>query len=169
MTSPAAALPAYTRREQRQSALRRQRRSEAMEIVQCHAVFSAAANFIPVPVLDSLVVAGVQLQMMQELARYYRKPFDPVSARSLIASAGIGVVHYGIGRSTLVQQLAASVGAVPVIGGMLRWGTWPGVLGAYTFLLGRSCVDHFEDGRDFRDFSRSLWARLPLNPMVGVT
>ena len=140
-----------------------------MEIVHCHAVFSAAADFIPVPVLDSVVVAGVQFQMMKELARYYRKPFDGGAARSLIGSVGAGVVHYTVARITLVQRLSLAVGAVPVVGGMLRWGTWPGILGAYTYLLGRSCVDHFEEGRDFKEFSSSIWGHMPLNPMVRVT
>ncbi len=140
-----------------------------MEIVRCHAVLSAAANFVPIPVLDGVVVAGVQMQMMRELSRYYRRPFDSSSARALIASVGVGALHFGVGRTALAQQLGIAVAAVPVIGGVLRWGTWPGVLGTYTYLLGQSCVEHFEEDKDFGEFSKSILARMPLNPLVGVT
>ena len=99
-------LPAATQRQRRNAALRRQRRREAMEIVQCHAVMSAAANFVPIPVLDSVVVAGVQMQMLRELSRYYQKPFDVGSARNLISSLGAGLVHYGLGQTSVAQGLA---------------------------------------------------------------
>ncbi|MDC0976722.1 DUF697 domain-containing protein, partial [bacterium] len=127
-----------------------------MEIVHCHAVCSAAANFIPVPVLDSVVVSGVQMAMMRELARYYRKPFDVGSSRVLVASLGVGFVHFGASRTAVAQEIARQVASIPAIGGLLRWGAWPGVLGAYTYLLGRNCVDHLELGGDFKDMSDSV-------------
>ena len=74
-----------------------------------------------------------------------------------------------LGRTAFAQQLGVAVAAVPVIGGLLRWGTWPGVLGAYTYLLGQSCVEHFEENKDLRAFSKSILARMPLNPLVGVS
>ena len=57
----------------------------------------------------------------------------------------------------------------PSSAGFLRWGTWPGILGAYTYLLGQSCVEHFEENKDLRAFSKSILARMPLNPLVGVS
>ncbi len=161
-------LPEATRRERRNAALRRRRRREAMGIVHCHATCSAAANFIPIPILDSVVVAGVQMAMLRELARYYRKPFDAGTSRVLISSFGAGFVHFGASRTSVAQQLASQVASIPVIGGFLRWGAWSGVLGAYTYLLGRNCVDHIELGGDFKNMSDSAWARMPLNPMVGL-
>lgn len=161
-------LPAATQRQRRNAALRRRRRREAMEIVNGHAVMSAAANFVPIPVLDSVVVAGVQMQMLRELSRYYRKPFDVGSARNLISSLGAGLVHYGLGQTSVAQGLAMTIASLPVVGGFLRWGTLPGLLGVYTFVLGRSCVDHFEAGGS-NVLPDSIWARMPLNPMSGVS
>lgn len=159
---------AITAQQRRRAQLIKQRRADAMDIVEFHALLSAGANFIPVPILDSAAVSAVQMRMLRELARYYRQPFEVSSARVLVASLGIGAVHAAASHTTLAQQFKLLVGSVPVIGGFLRFGAWPGLLAGYTFLLGRTCVDHYEAGKGPQDIKDSLWGRLPLNPTVGL-
>jgi uncharacterized protein (DUF697 family) len=120
-----------------------------MDIVHIHVLGSVGANFLPIPIVNSAAMAGLQFAMLRELARYYRKPFDASSARVLISSLSIGVVDFAVAHTQVAVQFKALVTAVPVIGGLLRHGAWPGILAGYTYFLGRSCVQHYEDGGDF--------------------
>ncbi|MCF3650827.1 YcjF family protein [Synoicihabitans lomoniglobus] len=164
----AIASPAHAARQRRWEALEQQRRGKAMDIVHAHVLGSVGANLIPIPVVNSAAIAGLQVTMLRELARYYGKPFDASSARVLVSSLTIGVVDFAVTHTAIAMQFKTLVASIPVVGGLLRHGAWPGVLAGYTYVLGRSCVEHYEAGGDFTKFSQTTWARMPLNPMVGL-
>src|SRR5580704_11573052 len=48
----------------------------ANDVVDRHVAWAAAAGVIPVPVLDVVAVAGVQLRMLQHIAAVYDVPFS---------------------------------------------------------------------------------------------
>jgi uncharacterized protein (DUF697 family) len=128
------------------------RHAAALEIVRTHTLLAAGSHFIPVPFLDSVAVAGVQLRMMSELAAHYGHAFDRDRGRAFIAALGTGVAHELVPRTALAGLLGDLVLRVPLLGGPLRLLTWPALMATITHFLGKAYVKHYEAGGRFGDF-----------------
>lgn len=133
-----------------------------MEIVRLHAGFCAAADLIPVPVLDSVVVSGLQFQMVEALAAHYGVPFDRERSQAILTALGTGFAHEVLTRTPTSRWLGGLIRRVPVIGAPLRAVAWPGALAAWTYALGKSYVDHYEAGGQFSDFEPAGILRSPV-------
>lgn len=123
-----------------------------MEIVRTHTVLCAGANFIPVPLLGSVIVGGIQFDMIAALTRCYGIDFDRERGRATLSAAGVAVAHEAVTHTSLAGALGHLTSAVPLIGASLRQLGWPALFGAYTYFLGKSYVDHYEAGGQFADF-----------------
>jgi len=110
---------------------------EADKIVRNHVLGSIATGVVPVPLIDLIVLTGVQLRMVRALAKHYEVEFAEQRVKSLIG--------------TLV-----SLGATATIGSLLK-AAIPGAralfgLGglalpaATTYAVGRVFIKHFESG-----------------------
>jgi uncharacterized protein (DUF697 family) len=128
------------------------RRTAAMDIVEIHTALCVGANFIPIPVVDSLAVSAVQLKMIAALARYYGADFNVERGRAMLAAIAIGVAQEAVRRTSHAAAVRAWIVQIPLIGIPLRKLGWPAILAAYTYYLGKSYVDHFESGGQFADF-----------------
>lgn len=117
-----------------------QRREQATRTINYHTIGVGAAPFlIPSLLVDLLVVAGVQLNLVRSLARIYEQPFSEQLAKSLIAAL-VGT-------------------AVPAAAfGLFNTIPWLGILGssaggiASTRAIGRVFAQHFESGGTFLTF-----------------
>lgn len=117
-----------------------QRREQADRTIQYHTIGVGAAPFIiPSLLVDLVVVAGVQLNLVRSLARIYEQPFSEQLAKSLIAAlAGASVPAAAFGLFNTIPWLGilgASAGGV-----------------ASTRAIGRVFVQHFESGGTFLTF-----------------
>lgn len=120
----------------------------AQRLVNRHALYSAAAGMVPVPVFDLAAITAVQIKMLKEMADYYGIPFQSDLGKSLV-SALIG----GIVPTKLTYGVAGSmIKGVPVIGQLLGIFTAPAFASASTYAVGKVFIAHFEAGGTMLDF-----------------
>lgn len=124
----------------------------ARRVIQEHALLAAGATLIPFTLIDNLSVTAVQLTMLQKLARVYRCPPQEKELAAVLGSAGGGVLSFFIARSQPALALKAGVLAIPGIGPLLRYGTGPAIMAAYTWVLGEAFRRHFAAGGNAGDF-----------------
>jgi uncharacterized protein (DUF697 family) len=120
----------------------------ALRIVNRHALYSAAAGLVPLPVFDLAAITGVQVKMLKDLADHYHVPYGEDMGKGLI-SALIG----GIVPTRLAWGAAGSfIKGLPVIGSVLGMITSPAFASASTYAVGKVFIQHFESGGTFLDF-----------------
>lgn len=128
------------------------RQARAREIIRDHSLLAGGAHVIPVPFVNSLTVAGVQLKMLAELSSLYGKNFDHQAGRNLVSALGMGAIHHIFteysGRGLGLLALAA----MPAVGLTLAFVAWPAAFATYTHALGIALVRHYDAGGEFKDF-----------------
>jgi uncharacterized protein (DUF697 family) len=129
-------------------------RQNAVEAVNRYALLAASTPLIPVPVLDSLTMSGVQVAMIEELSRHYGQEFSKNIAQTALGAGAGGLLSLFISQSGPAMALKTIALAVPVIGPLLRFGTGPLVLATYTYVLGMAFIHHYETGGKFVDFDQ---------------
>ncbi len=138
------------------------RRLVAMDIVQTHTLLSIGSSLIPVPLLDSLAVSAVQYKLIVALAHHYRADFEVQRARAVAASIGVGITQEAFRSTPVAAAFGTWVAGIPVIGVGLRQIGWPAILAAYTYVLGKSYVEHYETGGQFANFKPPHWLESPV-------
>jgi len=124
------------------------REQEALAIVHKYMVGNAAVGLIPVPVFDLLALTGVQIKMVQALARHYNLEFKPELVKSSVMSL-IG----SLGSLTLGGALAVSAFKLLPIGGVAAAVlALPAVSAGLTYAVGKVFIMHFESGGTLLDF-----------------
>lgn len=121
----------------------KEKSAQAAKIVRNHAIGAIAGGVLPVPLLDIAILGGVQLRMLQRLAKHYEVEFHEQRANAIIGSlVGIGSA---MGAGTLLR-LVPGVGKYLLGIGAL---TLPF---ASTYALGHVFLKHFESGGTFLNF-----------------
>jgi len=123
------------------------RDQQAMEVVNSHVPWAAAAGMIPVPTVDAVALIGLQLRMLSKLAALYDISFVQSSVKSSVSALIGTVVASGVGAS-----LGSMIKAVPLVGTYVGFVALPGTYAAVTYAIGRVFVTHFEAGGTFLDF-----------------
>ena len=129
-------------------------RRDAVEAVGRYALLAASTPLIPVPVVDSLTMGGVQVAMIEELSRHYGQDFSKNIAQTALGAGGGGLLSFFISQSGPAMALKTLVLTIPVIGPLLRFGTGPLILASYTYVLGMAFIHHYETGGKFVDFDQ---------------
>lgn len=115
-------------------------------IIARSAALGATATLIPFPLADSLSVTAVQLKMLEELASLHGQQWGKGELPAVLASVGGGLLNFFVGRSPPAIGFKNLVLAIPAIGPLLRFGTGPALVGAYTWMLGEAFRRHFAQG-----------------------
>jgi uncharacterized protein (DUF697 family) len=124
------------------------REEGALRIVKRHALYSAAAGLVPLPVFDLAAISGIQVKMLKELADYYRIPYREDMGKALL-TALIG----GIVPTKLTWGAAGSfIKGIPLVGPVLGIFTSPAFGSASTYAVGKVFIQHFASGGTFLDF-----------------
>jgi uncharacterized protein (DUF697 family) len=123
------------------------REARAFAIVRSYFGWSAAAALLPLPLLDLAAIVGVQVKMLEEIARLYRVPFDGKMVRPLIVA-----LVSGTGGWFLAGMAASLIRAIPGGGFVLSLLTEPALATASCWATGRVFILHFESGGTFLDF-----------------
>lgn len=124
------------------------RNKMAHQTVTNWAQWATVAGFIPVPLLDTAAIGGLQLKMIYELCKIYEVEFKKEMALSIIASllgGGASTIFTGSITSTLTRH-------VPVIGTTLSAITQPALSYGTTYAIGITFVKHFENQGSLIDF-----------------
>lgn len=124
------------------------RSAHAATIIRNHVLASAATAVVPVYLLDSVALAGVQLNLVRELAKVYGQEFRADLVRPALATLLATVAPKAVANS----GLSALVANLPVVGTAYRWLALPGFNAAFTYAVGRVFEQHFASGGTFLTF-----------------
>lgn len=119
----------------------------ADKVIRNYALGSIVPSLIPVPMLDLVVVTGIQLKMLHSLAQTYGVPFKEESGRSAVAALVGGTASLGASRI-----VTSAVKAIPFVGQITGAVTMPVINGGMTYAIGKVFKQHFESGGTFLTF-----------------
>jgi uncharacterized protein (DUF697 family) len=125
-----------------------EREQSATKLVGRFALWSGAAGLIPVPVVDIVTVAGVQLQMLRRISQLYNVGFSENRGKALIASLAGSLIPASSGLGA-----ASALKAVPIFGTLTAGLVMPVLSAGATYAIGKAFVQHFESGGTLLDFN----------------
>jgi len=115
----------------------------AESVVRSHVLWSMGAGLIPLPILDSIAVTGVQIDMLKQLSAVYGQDFSASAGKSYISAlAGAYLARLG----------ASALKAIPGFGSIIGGVSLSVLSGATTYALGTVFTHHYESGGDFGSF-----------------
>jgi uncharacterized protein (DUF697 family) len=122
----------------------KEKSDEALVIVRRYVWWSLGAGLVPVPFVDMIVIAGIQLKMISEISKVYGVEFS--------ASRGQAIVGSLIG--SIFPEFMATVVAtfLKTVPGGIAGGTMVFFSGAAAWALGKVFIQHFESGGTFLNF-----------------
>lgn len=103
-------------------------------IITNHVIYGMVAGAIPVPLVDFIAITGIQIDMLKQLADFYKRDFDKDQGKS-IASSLIG--------TSFAKAGASVIKAIPGVGTMLGISAQVIFAGATTYALGKVFDKHF--------------------------
>lgn len=104
---------------------------------------SMGLGILPLPLIDSAGIMGIQLYMMRELSKTYQIEFSLIRSQAFVTSliAGLGSVSVATGLFGSLVKL------IPVFGSFAGALTLPVIAGAVTYALGRLCIQSFSQNK----------------------
>ncbi|WP_281556190.1 DUF697 domain-containing protein [Thalassomonas sp. RHCl1] len=124
-----------------------QQSQQAQQIVNGYTKGAAAVGLVPVPVADALLISGIQLKMLQQIAHLYGEKLADSKRKAVFGS-----ILAALAPLTLRNQLVSWLKVVPVAGqvvGLLGMSTFSA---ASTWAIGRVFIQHYEAGGTLLDF-----------------
>jgi uncharacterized protein (DUF697 family) len=118
------------------------RHSEASRIVSSALGWSAAAGFVPVPILDVAALAAVQAKMVMDLSALYGEKSSNELARGVVSVLLGTLAPFKLTEIALVSGAKA----IPVVGTIMGALSMAGFGTAATYAIGKVFVRHFERG-----------------------
>lgn len=116
--------------------------------IRYYSAWSFGAGVVPLPMVDMLLVMGVQVQMLRKMSDLYGVPFSEHVARNLV-----GALVGGAASEVVAGGLVGPVvRLIPGIGPLLGALTMPAVAAASTYAVGLVFLQHFESGGTFLTF-----------------
>ena len=125
-----------------------QRDQVASKLVDRFAIWSGVAGLVPLPVVDVLLVGGLQLQMLRRLSQIYNVEFSENRGKALIAALAGCMIP-----ATSGMGAASALKAVPIINILAAGFVMPVLSAGATYAIGKAFVQHFESGGTLLDFN----------------
>lgn len=131
------------------------RRSQALKIVERHAVYAAVGGIIPVPIANVASVTAVIVRMVKVLSDLYGIPFERDRARAIVVGFMGGAMPTGLGAVT-----TSTLGYIVPGSGLLGLAVSSVTAVACTRSIGRIFVEHFESGAGLDDLPAPVTGRV---------
>jgi uncharacterized protein (DUF697 family) len=131
------------------------RRSQALKIVERHAVYAAVGGIIPVPIANVAGVTAVIVRMVKVLSDLYGTPFERDRARAIVVGFMGGAMPTGLGAVT-----TSTLGYIVPGSGLLGLAVSSVTAVACTRSIGRIFVEHFESGAGLHDLPAPVTGRV---------
>lgn len=119
----------------------------ANKIIMGFVKWSAGSSLIPVPVIDMVAVAAIQLMMIKRLCSHYEMEYSKQRVKAIVASL-TGSMYTAIIVGSLFK-------AMPFIGPVFAVASAVAVSGGVTYAVGKVFIKHFEAGGTLLDFDSS--------------
>lgn len=133
------------------SVMRDAERAEfASKLVDWFTLWSGVAGLIPVPIVDVVAVAGLQIQMLRRLSEIYDVPFSENRGKSIVASIVGSIVPASTTATTV--GLASALKSFPGVGTAVVV-LMPAFSGYATWIIGKVFTEHFASGGTLLDFN----------------
>lgn len=117
-------------------------------VVRHHVYTSMAVGLVPLPVVDFVGIAGIQLNLIRKLAKMYGVKFSKSTVKNILAAL-IG----GAAPAAISPPLAfSSMKFIPLVGQSVGAVTMPVISGASTYAIGKVFIRHFSAGGTFLTF-----------------
>ena len=116
---------------------------EAEKIIKKHVLYATAAGLVPVPLLDIAAVSGVQVDMLNQLAKVYGVDHSATGGKTFVAA---------LTSSTFARIGASVMKTVPGIGTLFGGMSMAALSGASTYTVGKVATGLFESGGDLITF-----------------
>ena len=129
-----------------------QREEQASQLVDRFSLWSGAAGLVPIPLVDMVAIAGVQLQMLRKLSEIYNVPFTDNRGKSVIASLA-GAIIPASTATTTAMTFGSLIKGIPGIGTAMGALTMPVYSAGVTYVIGRVFMKHFTSGGTLLDFN----------------
>jgi len=114
---------------------------EADKIIKRHIAYAAGAGAIPLVLVDTLTIAGVQFAMIKKIAQLYEVDFEKQKTKSITAAL-LGSFGTTISAFKFFPGIGLIMGTIKT-----------SALGAaYTYTLGKVFAQHFDQGGTLLDF-----------------
>ena len=125
-----------------------QREDLATKLVDRFALWSGVAGLLPLPVIDTIAVGGLQIQMLRRLSQLYGVPFSDNSGKALIASLAGSMIPAtsGIGAASALKF-------VPIVGMVVSGFVMPVLSAGASYAIGKAFIQHFKSGGTLLDFN----------------
>jgi uncharacterized protein (DUF697 family)/predicted GTPase len=109
---------------------------KAMPTILAYSTLAGTAGALPVPVVDLLLLSGLQSKMVYDIARLYGQPLTATRFLEVAGSLGLGLLVRSAARS--------AVKAIPWVGTVLGSVTGGIMGGASTYALGKAFCYYYE-------------------------
>lgn len=120
---------------------------KANSVVRTHSYTALGAGLIPIPLVDLVALAGIQLNMVRSIANIYDVPFKKDAGKS-----AIGALVGSVTPVSIAGPSASLVKVIPLIGSLAGVVTMSVFGGAATYAVGKVFIQHFAAGGTFLDF-----------------
>ena len=132
------------------------RRTAAQEAISHHMLGAAGVAVVPVPVLDALGVAALQLHLLRRLCDIYGVAYSEKRGRSVLlcCAQGLGLTWLGMAVGTSVMKV------LPGLGLWAGIGSFGVLMGGSTYALGTVIERHFARGGTLDDIIPAEYATL---------
>ncbi len=121
--------------------------NEGNRRIRNYVMYSAGAGFVPVPLLDMVLLTGLQLKMISSLSSLFDVKFSKGISKNVIGSLVGGVLPV-----SLAPSLGSLFKIIPIVGQTIGAVTMPITSGATTYAVGKVFLQHFASGGTFLDF-----------------
>ncbi|MGK7943670.1 MAG: DUF697 domain-containing protein [Microcystaceae cyanobacterium] len=119
------------------------RQTEAEKIIRSHVLWAMGGGLIPIPYVDFVAVTAIQLEMLQQLARLYKVPYDQSNGKVFVSAL----------TGTTIARLGASMlKAIPGVGSVLGGASMSVMSGASTYAVGQAGIQLFSTNGSVLDF-----------------
>jgi len=120
----------------------------ASRLVDRLSLWSGAAGLIPLPLVDTATVGGIQLHMLRRLSEIYGVPFSENRGKSILGSIVGAMIP-----STTSTAASSLIKFLPGIGTAIGQLTMAAVSAPATWILGKVFIQHFASGGTLLDFN----------------
>ena len=135
---------------------------EALPHIVAYSSLAASAGAVPIPVLDLVLLSGVQSRMIYHLARHYGQPMTAQNFLEIAGGAGLGVLARQATRMTVVEllKLIPIVGSLAgaVAGGALAWASTYALGKAFCYYYRRVHQGHVPQADDLKRYYKDQLA-----------
>lgn len=120
----------------------------ANPIIKRYSLIAAGIGIIPLPLIDAVLVGGVQAKMVYDLAKAFHVPFEESRVKALVGSL-VG----GVAPTSVAGGVAALARAIPVVGVAAWYFVGPALAYASTYAVGKVFSEHFQTGGTLLTFN----------------